>query len=373
MNPFDPFGHCAPAPVWASYKPGNVHGYDGPAFALGINFANTGGQDSATGVEPIPPSNAGTTAVDVAGVVYDGTPNAQFTAITTALVLRDIVDVLRVKPIFLQEQNLFIKARNVKGTTNFVYTFFADLGAADNLLEGVPPITVPLALDTFSFTGTQKGKLVAITDLAEMFSPFELYSQAAEKLAWNAVDTAENDAIAVLTGANKGVAVDFVGPPAVGTVEGRIIATVVALKKGEVPTFPDGTYHGFVSPADAAAIMSSIAVGSWTDTLKYANPTPILNGEIGTFRGIRFMESNRVPDAKSIVMGPQAVAWGDYQTIQAYRVAPGGNHADPLAQRGLLGWKGMWGMQVVGFDGSPVAGPPTNIQGYRFAQIDLTP
>ena len=72
-------------------------------------------------------------------------------------------------------------------------------------------------------------------------------------------------------------------------------------------------------------------------------------------------------------MGPQAIAWGDYQTIQAYRVPPGGNHADPLAQRGLMGWKGMWGMQVVAFDGTPAAGPPANTRGFRYAQVDLTP
>ena len=53
-----------------------------------------------------------------------------------------------------------------------------------------------LALDTLQFVGAQKGKLVAITDLAEQFSPFELYRLAAEKLAWNAVDSAENDAVA---------------------------------------------------------------------------------------------------------------------------------------------------------------------------------
>ena len=148
---------------------------------------------------------------------------------------------------------------------------------------------------------------------------------------------------------------------------------MTGLKKAEVPTFPDGTYHGFVSPDDAALIMSSTAAGGWLDTLKYSRPDPILNGEIGQFRGIRFMESNRIPTGKSIVMGPQAIAWGDYQTIQAYRVPPGNDHSDPLAQRGLLGWKGMWGMAVVGFDGTPVAGPPANINGYRFAQVQINP
>jgi len=372
MDPFDPFGRCEPMPVWASYRPANARGFTGPAYALGVAHANAGGQDSATGVQPIPPDNAGTTALDTAGVVYDGTPNAAFSSIVTALVSRNLIDVLRTKPVVLQSE-AYIRAKHVSGTNNFVYTFFADLGAADDLLEGVPPVTVPLAWDTMTFVGSQKGKLVAVTDLAELFSPYELYAQAAEKLAWNAIDTAEIQAVALLTGANKGVVVDFVGPPASATVEARIITTVVTLKKAEVPPYPDGTYRGYVSPADAAAIMSSVAANSWYDTNKYTDATPILNGEIGTFRGVRFMESNRIPDGKSIIAGPGFMAWGDYQTIQAYRVGPGGNHADPLAQRGLIGWKGMWGMTLIGFDGTPAAGPATNAAGYRFAQVDLTP
>ena len=58
--------------------------------------------------------------------------------------------------------------------------------------------------------------MVAITDLAEQFSPFELYRIAAEKIAWNAVDTAEKDAVALVQGANVGVAIVMVvtGNPA---------------------------------------------------------------------------------------------------------------------------------------------------------------
>ena len=61
--------------------------------------------------------------------------------------------------------------------------------------------------------------------------------------------------------------------------------------------------------------------------------------------------------------GPDFFIWGDYQTIRAYRVAPGGDHADPLAQRGLVGWKGMWGLKLNEFDGTPAMGPASNIEG----------
>lgn len=358
------------ATVWSQSPIGNVHGSLGHGlepFMLGVAHANTGGQDSASGTEPIPPSSAGTLALDTAGVAYDGGPNAAFATILTALVIRQTVDVLRDKPVIMSEGS-YLKAKHVPGTSSFVYTGFTDIGAAETLLEGVPPVTTSLAWDQFTFVGAQKGKLIAITDLAGLFSPFDMYAVAAEKLAWNVLDTVELQAVALLSGGTTGVAVTVNQ----ATAAENIINAVVALKKGDVPTFPDGTYRGLISPADAAFIMKETGELGWTEASKYAATTQLLNGEIGKFRGVRFIESNRISDTKTIIHGPDAWVWGDYQTIQAYRVAPGGDHADPLAQRGLLGWKGMWGMKIVGFDGTPAMGPASNTEGFRFTQVDLT-
>jgi N4-gp56 family major capsid protein len=329
-------------------------------------MAAAGGQDSATGTEPIIPSAAGTTSLGTTGVAYAGTPNADFANIVTALVVRNLVDVLRDAAIFVQEGS-FLRAQSVPGTNQLRYTAFADLGAADILLEGVPPVSEKLTWDIFQFTGVQKGKVVAVSDLAEQFSPFDLYRIAAEKIAWNAVDTAEKDIAALVQGAGVGVPVVTVASQAAQNV----VAAVVAMKKADVPTFPDGTYHCLISPADAALLMTQTGELGWTDTIKYSNPASLLNGEIGTFRGVRFIESNRVADHKSVLFGPNFFVWGDYQTIQAYRVAPGGDHADPLAQRGLVGWKGMWGLSLVAFDGSPAMGPASNAAGHRWAQVDI--
>ena len=50
-------------------------------------------------------------------------------------------------------------------------------------------------------------------------------------------------------------------------------------------------------------------------------------------------------------------------------MAPGGDHADPLAQRGLVGWKGMWGLKTNEFDGTPPMGPASNIKAQRFTVV----
>jgi N4-gp56 family major capsid protein len=275
---------------------------------------------------------------------------------------------LRSQPV-ISQLGAYIRAKNVPGTRGFVYTAFADLSPAVNLLEGVPPETEKLQFDSASFFGTQKGKLVAITDLADLMSPFDLYSTAAEKVAWNAIDTLEKDIALLLGGADNGIGITS----AAATAVQRIVDYVTAMKIAEVPMFPDGTYHAVVSPTDAGKIMTEVGELGWTDTQKYANPQTLLNGEIGKFRGVRFIESTRVANDKSLLFGPDFFAWGDYQTIQAYRVAPGGDHADPLAQRGLVGWKGMWGLTTVKFAGTPAMGPATNITAERWTQADFTP
>jgi len=327
----------------------------------------TGGLDPrVTGTDPIAPSGAAV-AAGVQGQVYTGANlNAPFGQIVTTLVNRNLIEMLRTKTTFLQE-GTWLRAKHVPGTKDFTYTAFADLPPAVDLLEGVPPQSVGLAWDTFTFGGGQKGNLVAITDLAEIFNPFDLYRIAAEKVAWNALDTAEKQAVALLTGATAGVPIT----PVAGDQAKTAVNATVAMKKAEVPTFPDGTYHALISPTDAAKVMTQTGELGWTDTMKYAKDVALLNNEIGQFRGIRFIESNRAVDGKTVIFGPDAMVWGDYQSIQTYRVAPGGDHADPLAQRGLVGWKGMWGMALVAFDGSPVIGPSVNVNLYRFGQVSF--
>jgi N4-gp56 family major capsid protein len=226
-----------------------------------------------------------------------------------------------------------------------------------------------MLFDTFSFTGKQVGKTTAITDLAEIFSPFDLYAKASEKLAWNAVDYVETTLAALV---NTAPALTIA---ATGYAQG-IVEAVTQAKRRLVPKFSDGYYHAFITPETAAKVMSQVGELGWTDTKKYADPSAILNGEIGSFRGVRFLETNRLnagtPD-KIVIFGPEAYVCGDWSTIEAYRVGRGGDHADPLSQRAIMGWKGMMGYSLVAFDGSPAMGPSTNTQGYKMYAATIVP
>jgi N4-gp56 family major capsid protein len=305
-----------------------------------------------------------------------GTVGTKFTAIDDAwseivqnLVIKNLMQNLRKDAVFAQPAHAALRASHVPGTKQFVYTVFGDLGPAQDLLEGVPPQTKKSEFSNFAFTGSQKGNVVAITDLAAIFSPFDLYSQASEKLAWNSVEAIEDSILAALKGADP-LALTLT---ATGFAPG-IIETVTQMKRREVPTFSDGSYHAFAAPETVAKVMAETGELGWTDAAKYADPGAIMNGEMGKFRGIRFIETTRLDGTTDeiIVFGPEAWAQGDYQTIRPYRVT-GADHADPLEQRALFGWKGMWGHKVVKFVDDVDGAPATNPKLVRVARTLLVP
>jgi len=327
--------------------------------------AATGGQDVSTvGTSPIPPGNA--LVAGTQGAVFTAL-SAQWNSIVTNLVIKNVIENLRKAVVFSQPGNRALQATHVPGTNTFVYTAFGDLPPAVSLLEGVPPQTVLMTWANDSFQGAQKGQVVAITDLAEVFSPFDLWTQAADKIAFNATDAMEVDILAALQANNIALTVGT------GYTKG-IISLATQMRRAEIPRFEDGTYHAFLAPETGALIMQETGELGWTDVNKYADPSRILNGEIGMYRGIRFMQTTRMPasPADVIAFGPEAWAMGDFQTIRPYRVT-GADHADPLDQRGTFGWKGMWGVKALKMNAAVDYAPATNTFLQRVAKATIAP
>jgi N4-gp56 family major capsid protein len=328
-----------------------------------------GGIDTpASGNEPISIGNAGTIAAGTSGTVFTAL-EAQWSEVVTNLVIKNLMQNLRKDAVFAQPAHQGLKATHVPGTLQFVYTVFGDLPKAVDLLEGVPPVAVKNQLANFAFKGTQKGNVVAITDLATIFSPFDLYSQASEKLAWNAVEAIEDSILAAIDSADALALTLTATGFAAGIIEAR-----TQMKRREIPMFADNSYHAFAAPETVAKIMAETGELGWTDAAKYADPQAIMNGEMGKFRGVRFIETTRLDgDTDEIILhGPEAWAQGDYQTIRPYRVT-GPDHADPLEQRALFGWKGMWGHKIVRFDEDVVGAPADNKRLVRVAKATLLP
>jgi len=236
------------------------------------------------------------------------------------------------------------------------------------LTEGTAPTDGELTISSEYFTAKQYGATVAVSDLAQVDSPHDLISIAAERIAYNATrsmdvlvrdeihSTAKTSAVFGATGAttltantaNSAVA-------AAGVLTGAFVKQMVARLKGaNVPQFADGTYRCIIHPAQEYDLVSDTSVNGWIESRKYVDNTNLLTGEIGMFAGVRFIVSS---DAKvyttagassgnvynALFLGPDAYTIGDSQTLQSYFVAPGGDHSDPLAQKALVGYKMRFG------------------------------
>jgi len=264
---------------------------------------------------------------------------------------------------------LYVPARFIKGTNTLRYARYADLAVNTTALtEGTAPTDNELTISSEFFTAAQYGATVAVSDLAQIDSPHDLISIAAERIAYNAtrsMDVLVRDEIHanVLTSAVFGAtgATTLTANTAnsavatTGLLSGAFVKNMVARLKGaNVPQFADGTYRCIIHPSQEYDLVSDTSVNGWIEANKYVNNMPLLTNEIGMFAGVRFIVSS---DAKvyatagassgnvysALFLGPDAYTIGDSQTLQSYFVAPGGDHTDPLAQKALVGYKMRFG------------------------------
>ena len=88
---------------------------------------------------------------------------------------------------------LYVPGRFVKGTNTIRYARYADLATNTTpLTEGAAPTDDALTISSEFFTAAQYGGTVAVTDLAQLDSPHDLISIAAERVAYKATRTMDN-------------------------------------------------------------------------------------------------------------------------------------------------------------------------------------
>lgn len=305
-------------------------------------------------------------------ITSTSTPNFNQTVVT--LVRKQLEQELR-KPLVHLLPGNFVQARFVKGTNNTMrFLRVPDLnvvagtpnpGTPPWLTEGTPPTSEALAFGYEEFSAAQAGRVIAITDVAMMESPLELLAVASERLARNAVETADLRVAEVLaTGTNVQYANGKTSRSGVLKTDvlnaSEIRKAVAHLKRRSVPPFPDGYYRAIIHPNVVYDLMSDSAAGGWIDASRYGAPEQLYRGEIGRLAGVRFLES---PNAQvfagagggtpaadvysTIIFGPEAYVFGDWHTIEPHVIPPGGDHSDPLSQQALAGWKGFFGVKLL--------------------------
>lgn len=302
----------------------------------------------------------------MAGPVTTSTSN--FQTLMQELVLAKATEELRARLVHVMPDQ-YVPGRFVKGTNQIRYARYSDLGAnATALSEGVAPTEQGLTISSDAFSAVQYGQTLSITDLAQLDSPHDLISVASDRLARQAAETMDIVVRDVITAGTNvkyaGTATSRATVAKTHVITGDLIKRqVAALKAANVPTFADGTYRCIIHPFHEYDLISDTAVSGWLEANKYVDNTPLLNGEIGKFAGVRFVVSSNakvwagagatganVYNAQ--FFGPDSFTVGDSQTLQAYFTAPGGDHSDPLAQKAIAGWKMRFGAKLLDLAGA---------------------
>jgi N4-gp56 family major capsid protein len=290
------------------------------------------------------------------------TATSGFGTLVQELVGRAAEDELRAKLVHTIPDQV-LPLTQIKGTNLVRLARYADVAVQTTALtEGTPPTAQSLTIASEAFSATQIGGVFELTDLGLLDSPHDLIAVNAERAgrqAANSMDVMVRDIVAA------GASVQYITGAArssqatTSIVTGAFIKKMVALLvKNNVPRFPDGTFRCILDPFVSYDIFTDTSDGGWMDASRYANNKPLLAGELGTYHGVRFLEST---NAKSFVdagvsnadvfsstfYGPNAWAISDSQSLSSYYVPPGGDHSDPIAQLAKIGWKVRFGCMLV--------------------------
>jgi N4-gp56 family major capsid protein len=279
------------------------------------------------------------------------TMTANFDRTVTALVERRILDNLREVSRWLVP-GAYIPGRLIPGTNLIRHIAYGDLPVDDPIIavEGIAPDEEPLTIGYDEYAAVQRGRIIGVTDVALQMSPHELMAVAADKVSHDALMTVDRSVAAAVM-AGTGITLTVAGA---GVVAADVRRWVTDLKYANIPPFSDGFYLCMIHPDVAYDLQGDTSIGGWIEASKYADPSRLLNGEIGRMYGMRFIETTvgtrnaaATDTFNTVAFGPDYFAFGDLQSVETYMIRPGGNHADPLAQKALVGYKGMWGAKTL--------------------------
>lgn len=318
---------------------------------------------------------------------FNGSEANAFQKLVQELVSQQIAQELRSRMVHLVPGN-YVPGQFVKGTDRIRYVRYPDISHnLTELSEGVTPDpTVNLSVTTEYFSVKQYGSYTSLSDIAQLDSPHDLVSIAAERVSFAAAKSMDaivrdvmNAGSARVYYASKftdGTAVTTRLALADGTVSNagtdaarqdyklnglEVKKAVARLKAANIPPYPDGFYRCIIHPNQQFDLLTDTSGHGFLEATKYTQPLDMLSGEIGAYSGVRFLVAN---DAKTftqtntasasitiysaLFFGPDAFVVGDSQTMQTYFVAPGGDHTDPLSQRALIGYKLRFGAMIMG-------------------------
>ena len=276
---------------------------------------------------------------------------------------------MRAIPLYLH--NRWGQVRDIPskaGTKTIKFRRYSNLAAATTALtEGVTPAGSQLSVTDITATVAQYGDFVTVTDVVTWESPDAVLTEAAEILGDQAgltLDTLTRDVLHGGTNVRYANAVANRASVAAAIALADVDSAVLTLKEGlakrmtrmvspdtgyaTTPVRP--TYIGIIHPRTTKVLQ---ALTGWNSIEKYANKADLMEGEVGTYGDVRFVETTQ----GKVFTGAGSGAIDVYSTLifgmEAYGVTRvsgeamknivkplgSGGTEDPLDQRATSGWK----------------------------------
>ena len=227
---------------------------------------------------------------------------------TTSSLSVDQVAFDRLAYFALRSELLFDQAADVQPTQQAMpgsavtFTIFSDIAAATSTLNEVTDIT-PTAMSDSQVTVTlaEYGNAVVTTAKLRGTSFLDVDAAAANIIGYNAGNSIDQVVRDVLAGGDNVIYASggATAPSSRTTVQPEDVLTandvrkvVAQLRAANVAT-RNGAYVGYIHPDVSYDFRSATDAAAWRTPANYQNLTVIMNGEIGQFESVRFIETPR--------------------------------------------------------------------------------
>ncbi len=177
------------------------------------------------------------------------------------------------------------------------------------LTEGTPPSSTNMSLTTVQAVADQWGAFIEISDVALLTIQHPLLQVAIELLGYQAAELVDREVINVLLSGTSvtygGTATTRAGLTTISTdsLTDAVVQKVVARMRSRGAHPYEGNFFvGVLDPAMEQDVTQA-ANSAFTQASAYNNIKQLFNGELGTWRGVRWMSSNFIPTITGLAAG----------------------------------------------------------------------
>jgi N4-gp56 family major capsid protein len=199
--------------------------------------------------------------------------------------------------------------------------------------EGTVGSGITPATTTISATVSQYSDFITISSFLEETAIDSIVENSADELGYRAALTADTLVRTELESNTGGDQTPLSGGPA-ATADLR--GSVSRLKAANVRPREGNDFVGVFHPYITHDIKADNTAGGFIDIVKYAEPSRLLNSEVGKVEGVRMLESTNVGtsgSAPSVTYAGYIVGKGAIGAVSLAGRGPGTPPRDPTAQR----------------------------------------